>query len=372
MAGSNSSIKLQQIVDDAFTLGDVAPALATGGVSDTPALSIANDVMAAIVLGGPQGQPLNWKWNRINVAPFPTISYQQDYLTNTVNLAWIESAWCTNINQTAVIKEKLPLSAHRDLLVTYWQTGYPGKICWMQNDTLQTGVWGLHPFGPTAGKPSGETTAVSGNLTGLQNPGAGVIYTNPVGSSPAGPVNATTGITDPNGNLWVVTQYGTCGNTQPTWPTNPVYPTFNAPTTTATTVTDGTVVWTAVNPKGQGFRLNPIPPQTGVVWLIEPVCQARAVQFTSLSQTLDPIPDDYATYFKQGFFAQCYRRNPDSKVRAKFAEEWRVWLDSLNKAVMSGQREQDDFGFFPSSSIMDSGGFGGWLGPAYPFPPFGA
>jgi hypothetical protein len=352
---SNSSVKLNQLVDDANSMGDLAPALATGGFSDAPAISIANDVMAAMILGGAQGQPLNHKWNRINVAPFPTISYQQDYLTNIVNLAWIESAWATNINQTQVIKQKVQLEVHRDLLVTYWQYGYPGKICWMQNDTLSTGVWGLHPFGPTAGNPSGETTSIFGNITGLQNPGPGVIYTNPIGASPSGPINATTNITDPNGNLWVVTTFGTCGTVQPTWPTTPVYPTYNSPSTVATTVTDGTVVWTAINPKGQGFRLNPIPSQTGCVWLIQPVCQARAVQFTSLTQTLDPVPDDYATYFKQGFFAQCYRRSPDPKVRAKFADEWRLWLDSLNRSVLSGQRETDDMGFYPSNSIMDSG-----------------
>lgn len=369
MAGSNSSIKLNSIVSDAEVMGDLAPALATGGFSDAPALSMATDVMAGMVLGGPNGQPLNWKWNRINVPVFPTISYQQDYLTNIVNLAWIESAWATNINQTSVIKQKVSLEVHRDLLVTYWQTGYPGKICWMQNDTLQTGVWGLHPFGPTSGNPSGETTSISGNITGLQNPGPGVIYTNPIGASPNGPINATTNITDPNGNLWVLTTYGTCGGTQPSWPVSPIYPTFNSPGTVATTVTDGTAVWTAINPKGQGFRLNPIPPQTGLVWLIQPVCQARAVQFTSLNQTLDPIPDDYATYFKQGFFAQCYRRSPDPKVRAKFPDEWKLWLDSLNKAIMAGQRETDDMGFYPTKSVMDSGwaSSGMYWGPAWPW-----
>ena len=370
MPGLNSSLKLSVLVDDALVMGDLAPALATGGFSDAPALSIATDVMSAMVLGGPMGQPLNWKWNRINVPAFPTISYQQDYLTSIVNLAWIESAWATNINMSSVIKQKVNLEVHRDLLVTYWQTGYPGKICWMQNDTLQTGVWGEHPFGPTAGNPSGETTSIGGNLTGIQNPGPGVIYTNPIGASPNGPINATTGITDPNGNLWLLTGWGTCGMTQPSWPTNPVYPTFNSPSTVATTVADGTCTWTAINPKGQGFRLNPIPPQTGIVWLIQPVCQARAVTFTSLNQTLDPIPDDYATYFKQGFFAQCYRRSPDPKVRAKFPDEWKLFLEALNKGVMAGQRETDDFGFYPTNSIMqDNYGYGGgyYWGIAYPY-----
>src|SRR5208282_1288318 len=41
----NSTIRLQEVIDDALTLGDVAPTLALGGSSMLPALSIANDVM---------------------------------------------------------------------------------------------------------------------------------------------------------------------------------------------------------------------------------------------------------------------------------------------------------------------------------------
>jgi hypothetical protein len=355
MPGQNSTIQLQDVMDDAATLGDVAPALATGGFSGTVALSIANDVMTAMLLGGPTGQPFNWKWNRFNVTPFPTISYQQDYFVpGVVNIGWIEYAWASNINQTSVPKQKQDLEVKRDLEVTYEQTGYPGKICWIPNDQCQTGTWGAAPLGPTAGNPSGQVGSIGMNLTGLQNPGPGVIYTNPVGTVTQ-PINPTTCITDPNGNLWVLTTYGVCGNVQPTWPTTPVYPTQTNPTLVATTVADGTCVWTAVNPKGQGFRLNPIPPQTGVVWMIQVVAQMRVPKFALLSQTLEPIPDDYASYFKQGFFAQCYRRNPDPRVRARFADEWKIWLDALDKAIKQGQREMDDMGFYPGCQIMDSG-----------------
>jgi hypothetical protein len=370
MPGSNSTISLQEIVDDAQSIGDLAPALATGGYVGIPALSIANDVISAMLLGGPTGQPLNWKWNRINVRPFPTISYQQDYFVPDVfNVGWLEYAWASNINQTSVPKQKQDLEVHRDLEVTYQQTGSPGKICWIPNDQCQTGTWGATPLGPTANNPSGDTISIGVNLGGLQNPGPGVIYTNPVGPLNA-PINATTCITDPNGNLWLLTTYGTCGTVQPTWPTTPSYPTLDSPNTVSTTVTDGTCVWTAINPKGQGFRLNPIPPQTGVVWMIQVVAQMRQAKFKTLSQTLEPIPDDYATYFKQGFFAQCYRRNPDPKVRARFADEWKLWLDSLDKAIKAGQREPDDVGFYPGSQIMETGWGFNPIRPDLPFGPW--
>lgn len=370
MAG-NSTITLEQIVDDAASMGDLAPALAVGGFSNAPALSIANDVIAGMLLGGPNGQPFNWKWNRTNTKAFPTISYQQDYFVPGVsNVGWIESAWASNINSTQQPKQKVDLEVRRDLEVTFWQTGYPGKICWMQNNTLQTGTWGVAPLGPTAGSPSGQVGAVGSNPGGLQNPGPNVIYTNPIGAV-QNPTNATTCITDPNGRLWVLTTFGTCGSVQPTWPTTPVYPTYQNPSTVATTVADGTCVWTAVDPNGQGFRLNPIPPQNGIVWLIQAVCQQRVPIFTSMAQTLDPVPDDFATYFKQGFFAQCFRRSPDSKVRGKFSDEWKIWLESLDKATKAGQREMDDFGFYPGESIMGSGsGYGIWLGPANPYLPY--
>lgn len=365
----NSTIQLQQIVDDAMSLGDVAPALATGGFSDQPALSIANDVLTAMLLGGPNGEPMNWKWNRFYPSSFVTISLQQDYFVPGLSkLGWLESAFCVDINNAQLPKPKRAVEVHKDLLPTNIQTGYPGKICWIPNDQAMTGTWGAHPLGPTAANSSGEQTGGT-VLAGTQNPGPNVVYTNPVGTTNQ-PRNAVTIITDPNSNLWVLTQYGTCGATEPVWPTNPSYPTFTSPTTVATTVTDGTVVWTAIDPKGQGFRLNPIPPITGITWLIQPIGQVRPIRFTSLSQTLEPIPDDFEKYFKMGFFAQCYRRHPDAKVRQRFNDEWTLFLRDLDMAVRQGNREMDDFGFYPASNVMDTGWAFNPINPALPFGPW--
>lgn len=368
MPGNNSAIQLQEIIDDALSLGDTAPALATGGFSNAPAISIANDVMQAMINGGPNGQPYNWKWNRFNTMTFPTISYQQDnFIPGLINLGWMESAWASYINQTSIPKQKVPIEVHKDLLVTYDQTGYPEKICWLPNDQMQAGTWGASPLGPTAGLLSGNTDGIGPNQSGQQNPGPNVIYTNPLGTLQT-PINASTSIKDPNGNLWVLTTYGICGATQPSWPLNPVYPTIPLPTTVATTVQDGTCVWTAVNPKGQGFRLDAIPPQTGVVWLIQVVAQMKAPRFKNTDQTLEPIPDDFATHFKQGFFAECYRRNPDPKVRSKYTMERQLFLEALDKAVKQADREQDDFGFYPTSAgVMETGYAYGQITPAYPY-----
>ncbi len=349
---ANSQITLQQIVDDAMSSGELAPCLATGGWSDQPALRVANTVMTSMLLGGPNGQPFNYKWNRFLIPSFPTISWQQDYFVpGVVTLGWLESCWCIQFTNTSQPKPKFQVEVHKDLFTTYQQTGYPGKICWLPNKLLQTGTWGA--------------TEIS-TPTGQNNPGPGVIYIDPR-TSTQNPSNPITIITDPNGNFWTVTTYGTCGLTQPMWTNPPVYPTLTTPNTVASTTTDGSVVWTAVNPDGQGFRLSPIPPQQGMVWTINPIGQSRIVQCTSLQQTLEPVPDDWADYFREGFFCQLYRRSPDAKVRAKFAGEWALWLRSLDMAVRQGNREPDDFGFYPTHSIMETGYGTGFVGPAWPF-----
>jgi len=369
MAG-NSTITLRSIVDDAASLGDTAPALSTGGFSDQPAISIANDVIAQILLGGPQGQPFNWKFNRFNLPSFLTICWQQDYfIPGLVNLGWLENSWASNINEQSTPKQIIYMEVRKDLDITYLQTGWLDKLCWIDNRLLQTGAWGVSPLGPTSSNPSGQSTAFGPGFAGLLNPGPGVIYTNPLGTLNT-IINPTTCITDPNGNLWTVTTYGTCGDTQPDWPTTPQYPTYSNPTLPATTVMDGTVVWTAINPYGQGIRLNPLPPQSGVTWDIQAIGQMRVPKFTSLNQTIDPIPDDWETYFKQGFFCECYRRNPDPKVRAKYPQEKQNWMEALHREFMQANREADDYGFYPGSASVMSPGYTNVVRPDFPYGPY--
>lgn len=351
-----STVQLQELVDDARSFGEIAPVLPTGGYSVGPALSIANDVKQNMISGGPDGQPFNWKWNRMLEQTFFLNSWQQDYfIPNLVALGWLESCTATNFSVTTAPKPVRPMEVKRDLLVTNSQTSEVGKICWMQNDTLLTGTWG-------------QTSQLSS--TGLTNPGPGAVYTNP-NTAISMPINPITAIKDAFNNLWVLTTYGTCGNTNP-FASNlsPVFPTLQDETIVATTATDGSVVWTAVNPKGQGFRINPLPGQTGPVWQIAAVAQNRVKRYASLQDYLDPIPDDFYQYFKAGFFAQCYRRSPDPKIRARFQDEYTMWLKSLDNAVKQGSREMDDWGFYPSEGVMETGVSYYAQTPSLPFGPW--
>jgi hypothetical protein len=351
-----SSYTVQALVDIARTMGDLAPVLPTAGFYQTLALSVTNDVMTDMLLGSAKGSRFNFKFNRILVAPFFINSWQQDYASPMVNLGWLESCGAYNTSSTSIPKPFAVIDVRRDVLLTSvaGQGGRYAKIAWMQNNTLTFGTWGL---------------ATNLSLSGLQNPGPGVVYTNPLGLT-AMPANAVTQIADVFGNLWILTQYGTCGSTNP-FLTNiaPTFPTFASPNTSATVVIDGSVQWTAVWPQGQGFRINPMPSQTGPVWQIAPIGQARIQQFTEIKQYLDPIPDDYFRYFKAGFCAYCTKASNDPKVRARFPLEKAQWMESLNLAVSQGSREDDDWGFVPSSpGVMDTGsGYQTQQSPAWPY-----
>lgn len=334
-------MKLQDVVSNAKTFPDIATIVQNpvAGASLGPALSIANDCMTEVI-----AQVFNWKFNRAVWPLFYTNSWQQDYASNLVNVGWLENGVMLDINNTSQPKPIWPLDVVKDLPMTSQQYGIPGQVCWFPNNQLRYGVW----------------------------PGANQTYTNPVGVTTNGPSNPLTQIQDPNGNYWIVTTYGTTGSVQPTWPTTLAFPTQQNPNAVATTITDGTVVWTALNPVASGIRCNPIPPQNGTVYQFNLFYQFRAFAFsnglfTSLNQTIEPIPDDFAKYFKDGFVALAYARSSDKQIRGKAQDQYQMWMKSLMNAKTQGDRERDNYGFFPANSIMGNPYGGTYLGPAWPF-----
>lgn len=352
----NSTFTIQNCTDYAKTYPDLNPVLSVGGFSAEPALTIANDVATAMM-----SPPFGWKWNRKRVPFFYTNSFQQDYAIPGLNdVSWLEFATLVDVNNTAQPKPRNLLETVRELPESSVQYGLPGQVCWMPNSQLSYGTWG--------GGALGFGTA--------SNPGPGITYL-PLISSTAGavlaqPVSPFRQIVDPNGNFWVLTnaltQSVTLGNSQPSWPTTVVYPTFANPNAVATTVNDGTAVWTALNPNGQGMRLNPIPSQQGRVWQAWVYYQIRPPQFTNLRQTIDPIPDDMQAYFRRGFIAYAYMHAKDPKVARKFQDQQALWIGSLRTAVTSGDRERDNAGLYPSEAIMQQPG-APYLGPAAPYYP---
>ena len=354
----NSSYTEQSLDDIARAMTDIAPTLPTGGEYEVVALSCINDAITSMLAGSSRGSQFNFKFNRVLIPPFFVNSWQQDYAQNNLNIGWLESAGAYNTSSTQQPKPYRVIETKRDVLITNAQAGNLAKIQWLPNNDMQYAVWGQSP---------------QDSLIGLSGPGPGVEYTNPQGL-PSTPVNPCTQVEDAFGNLWALTTYGTCGNTNPfTTNQNPnnQYPTLLNPSVVPITVDDGSVVWTAINPNGQGFRLNPMPTQTGPVWQVAAVAQQRIPQFTSLGQYLEPVPDDYFTYLKAGFICYCYQFHPDPKIMGKFEEKYKLWMKALDSAVRQGSREEDDWGFVPTSpGVMDTGFGFNTVTPSQPYGPW--
>lgn len=339
----NSTYTLQNVVDDAISYGEIQPVLNVPGYENAPALAIANTVMTNMLAPSfPQ------KWNEIIIPPFYSSSFQQDYaIPGLTTLAWLQRGTALDVNNTAIPKPRflvevgrsLPQASANQTSVSFLSN--PKFIInWFPNDQLYYGTWG-------------GSSSSSGN-----DPVALQVITNPLSPGTSQPSNPITQIKDSNGNFLVLTTYGTTGASAPTAAVKA------AP---GITVNDGTCVWTVVDAKGQGMRLIPVPSQTGIVWQFNLVGQARPVKLTTLGQSLDPIPDDYYEYFRQGFIAHCFMRSPEEKTRKMGQVQFQLWQAALAEARQKSDRERDECGFVPDSPLISSYG-GGYQGAAWPYP----
>jgi hypothetical protein len=188
-------------------------------------------------------------------------------------------------------------------------------------------------------------------------PGAAQKYTNPIGAAVT-PANPNTNFVDVNGNILVLTTYGITGG---------VAPAAAANAAEGVTVNDGTCVWTVAAAKSQGFRISPLPAQTMNCYEVHPIGQAKAPKFVNLQQMLDPLPDDYAGYFRTGFVAHLYNHSPIPSVKAQFPERHRLWMQEMKQATGQGDREPDNAGFVPDRPIMSGTGEIVDPGPSNPF-----
>lgn len=305
------------------------------GYSLEPARTIGSEVMNYML-----STQFPWKWSQILLPSFYANSWQQDYaVPGVTNLAWLQAGSVLQVSSTQNPKPRLQCEVDRYLppssasLVSNSSCTFPKFFAnWLPNDQLYYGTWG--------------TPAGAGSTQG-NDPVANSVYTTPIGATTQ-PSNPITQIRDANGNLLVLTIYGHEGSAAPALPAN------SAPGTTISG-SGATTVWTVVDPKGQGFRILPVPSQTGTVWQFNLIGQQRPPVFTSLQQLLDPIPDDYSTLFRQGFVAYCYRRSPEAKIRAKFDQEFKLWLLSLEDAKKKSDRERDSASFIAESMVAPTG-----------------
>ncbi len=332
----NSTTRLQDCLDYCQSLADLNSVIPVSGYSVKRVLLTANAVMKKFL-----SSALKWSFNRKIFPIGITNSWQQDYATNLVDVAFLQDGYLLEINNTANPRPIWPLEVAQNISETTHQYGRPGQLGVMLNRDLQYATWGA----------SGEGTGNTMNPQPLQ------VIASPVGVLIT-PANPWLQIRDNNGNLWMLTTFGTTGvlgPADPSWPSTVVFPSFDKPSVTPTVAIDGSCKWTAINPNNFGFRLSPLPPQTGVPYQIFPIWQMRPPMFTALSQTIEPIPDDYALSFMEGMVAHFYGMSPDPKIRQKHIDAVALWEKSLLDSKKSQDRTRDSAIMFPATSVMASG-----------------
>jgi len=347
-----TTYKGQDIVDSIRIMPLLAPVFQSqvSGFSLQPGLDIINETMAYMM-----GANAAWKFNEIELAPFYVNSYQQDYATSAANIGWLMSGDVLDVNNTSQPKAQPQVQVVKDLpRASSWVALPPMfygvmkfQVCWRYNSQLYFGTWGA---------------ANTGNATRGNNPVAGSVYTNPLVSGQQMPFNPITQIKDANGNLLILTGYGTEGSTAPVAPVN------SAAGVVATPGAGATTQWTVVDPTAQGFRIWPTPAQSGVVWQINIRAQAKPpAPFTSLDTLLSPIPDEYMHVFRQGCITTAYRYSSEEKVRQMYNGELKIWDAVLMQGRIQGDREPENHSFIAGGIVASPGG----TMPITPGNPFG-
>lgn len=305
----NSTITLQMVLDWTKAKGIPVPTDMPGGYGTSLAVKNGNDVMARIV-----AERFNFKWNRETAAPFYTNSYQQDYpQLGLSNIGWLESADRVDINNTSFPKPLKQINAVKDAprCSDAW---FPTRdVCWMYNKDLSYGTW------PGADQTFSPLVAAQ-------------VQQNPIMS-----------MIDANGNLLIVTTFGTTGSVAPSCPVDSLE---------GVTVADGSVVWTVVAPNGQGFRVWPLPGATGPVWQITPYYQVRLQRLVTLGSLINPIPDDYSDTYQVGYEIFCKMGSPNPQLKMEGKSEYPLWLAALALDAKKGDRELNTYAMLPASSAV--------------------
>lgn len=310
----NSTIQLRKVFNVIAAKGIPDPRGGPSGYGDDLALECANETMADMVC-----ERYNWKWNRAKAVPFYTNSFQQDYpqLAQPEGyMSWGEDGDVIQINNTAVPKPMANIKWRRALSRTNTSGWWPENLSWMENSQLEIAVW----------------------------PGANVIIYPLVGNGAPIGQNPILNMRDANGNILIVTGFGTTGSTAPQLP---------ADSLEGATVSDGTVVWTCVSPTSQGFRLDRLPSAAGPTLEIRPYYQLDPPRFANFQQMINPIPDSFSRYFFTGLTGQCLKNSPNPGDLKRGENMYTEWLQAMANAKKQGDREINIYSLLPAGSVVE-------------------
>jgi hypothetical protein len=323
----SSTLNIETILDEQAAKGIYDPRNSPAGYNLSLILALASDTMADLIC-----ERFNWKFNRALATPFLTNSFQQDYpqpAQPNGSIGWGDDCDKIDINNTQIPKPinipstpKWKKQLSRVSAQFGGAIGGPSQICWMYNNDLSFGSW----------------------------PGAGIVYS-PLITTGAGPQNPIMNFVDVAGNILILTTFGTTGSTKPAAPANSVE---------GTTVIDGSVVWTVVSGTSQGFRIWPLPNAAGPCYQMLPSYQLEPPLFTSLGQTISPIPDSYARHFRRAFEYQSKGCSKDPTDRKEFLQGYPIWLAGLKDPARQADKEINAYSLLPATSPVDEIWGGGY------------
>jgi len=333
---SNSTVTLQNVVNLASTHNDLRPLAGVGGYQNEPALSLCNDTLQELL-----SEPLDWKFNRVEM-PFLVTSYaKQDYqfagacaftLGSTSAGAAIGLASGSAITVSGGVVTVNTLEAH---------TFNVGDTVYMFGNVATTGT--SAKYNSTFTQTSSSSTYSGGwVLTAVTTTSFSFAATS--GQNNADVAGAP-GITDLG---WLVegTKFELNNNSSPQ-NIRPLQALRSLPLSSAI---DNPVKVCVVKDNGDGtlkIRFANVPAST--IWGVNLIYQAKAPLKTALTQTWSPFPDELGFVVRQGLLSRMYRYLNSPRADA----EYQKLEAAINKALGANDREMSNTYIVPENSLLD-------------------
>lgn len=325
-----STLTLQNVVDYSRTNTRLIPIVGVGGLGSEPALSICNDVLQETL-----SAPYDWRFNRINLPPFSTFQYVQDYPVTGATATVIAT---NNNNPNAGIAPIGPATTS-SLFPTNGLT-WAGGVA-----TVTTTV-------PTTFQAGSQVIIANATVNGYNGtfPIASVISSTQFTYNVGGPLTPSggPGIQDIN---WlercVLQDFANTSNVKPVHDIEvvanlPIESIIQPPFKVSFQLEDadsGTVT----------FRSWPVP--SSQIWTFFIDYQKKPPIKTSLAQTWTPLPDEMSYVIRQGFLAKALLHAEDPRAPV----EYQRYQAYLLKFLDIKDQEQRHESFFPDRPMLFGG-----------------
>lgn len=330
-----STITVQNVIDVASTYTELIPLVGIGGITNQPALTIANETLSELC-----GEKMPWKCNRKEMPLLFTMRNRQDYqfagacafgLGDAKGVS-IDLATNNGITESSFTVTVNTLDPHNfSTGDAFFMTGntvaaYNSTFIQTPDGSAWSGGWTV-----LSGTPGTKTFTFTHASSGLATSGA-------PGVSDFGWLESATMVNPADVQSPQGVMYLTAGRSlQPS-------SFVDIPTKVSVTSDLGTGVLK--------IRFKSLP---SVPYAVALVYQAKSPLLTSLSSTWAPFPDELAYVYRQQFIAQAFRfaNSPRSEVEYQKAQA------NIQKGLGQDDREQSEEYIIPDDPLGD-GQLQGW------------